>query len=117
MKHDINTLRLFQSAFEGNLEAVTNLVRQGANVNAMDEITKCAPIHLATHTGKIEVIKFLIENKADINAPDKTSDSTPLHIVSGGGGFLLIGGGAINLVVTNFAFLGNVLCDKKAATN
>ena len=89
MKHDINTLRLFQSAFEGNLEAVTNLVRQGANVNAMDEITKCAPIHLATHTGKIEVIKFLIENKADINAPDKTSGSTPLHIVSGGGGFLL----------------------------
>ena len=90
MKPNRETNMIFQFAFQGKLEEIKDLViNNEVEVNAIDPITKCAPIHLATFGCKPEVIEFLLSQKADVNKSIENYGSTPLHIASSEKGALL----------------------------
>jgi uncharacterized protein len=69
---------LLDAAFSGDIAAVQDLVRKGANVNFPDEELGDRPLHRAAMQGHSEVARFLIESGADVNAACNLG-SRPLH--------------------------------------
>ena len=65
---ELNT-KLFKAAKEGNINAIKQLVKDGANINARDE-HKQTPLMYASFFGKPEACKTLITLGADVNAKD-----------------------------------------------
>jgi len=68
--------QLHSAADHGNLNEVTRLVREGANVHSANEQGSTA-LHLACQEGHEPVAAFLLEEGADPNAKDNES-ATPL---------------------------------------
>ncbi|KAJ3105730.1 hypothetical protein HK100_003827 [Physocladia obscura] len=68
---------LFKVSGSGDLEAVTALIRAGADVNAKDN-AGWSPLHEACIEGQLEVCTQLIRYGADINALG-FDNQTPLH--------------------------------------
>ncbi|MBM3299487.1 MAG: ankyrin repeat domain-containing protein [Deltaproteobacteria bacterium] len=66
-----STYALHHAARNGHLEQVQELLKQGANVNAMDALLN-TPLMAAASGGHLQVAELLVENGADVNA--KTSD-------------------------------------------
>src|SRR5208283_1893942 len=60
---------LMQAAEKGQLEEVTRLLNEGADVNAKDQQGKTALI-LAASKGQLPVTKLLLDKGADVNAKD-----------------------------------------------
>jgi len=60
------------------LEKVRELLEQGADVNARDDIGR-TPLHATTSWCFVDVARLLIEHGADVNAKDKEG-RTPLHV-------------------------------------
>ena len=52
---------------EGHVDVAKVLIKEGADVNAVDE-DEDTPLHLAAHRGQVEIAKVLIQNGADVNA-------------------------------------------------
>mmetsp|Transcript_10835 Transcript_10835/g.16142 ORF Transcript_10835/g.16142 Transcript_10835/m.16142 type:complete len:325 (-) Transcript_10835:105-1079(-) len=70
-----------EAARIGNVDMVTDLVENGADVDAKDEKDR-TPLHFASRNGHLAVVKFfVIEAKANAEAKDKW-DRTPLHLAS-----------------------------------
>jgi len=67
---------LHRAAQAGDLRTVTNLVAQGADVNALDAMIGDAPLHWAAAAGHLDVVKFLVESGADVNL--KSRDGQPV---------------------------------------
>jgi ankyrin repeat protein len=63
---------------EGDRKKVEELLKNGANVLAVDE-NGFAPLHEAVRMGQIEAARLLLANGADVNA--KSSKGTPLQLV------------------------------------
>ena len=74
---------LHHAANEGYIELAMNLVRLGANIDAMS-IGFRTPMHLACIKGFPEIIMILIQAKGNINAQDKKGN-TPIHILAKSG--------------------------------
>ena len=70
--------RLRQAAAAGDAQAVRDLLRRGANIEARDDRGR-SPLLLATHAAAIEAARVLIEAGADVNAMDDISDSPYLY--------------------------------------
>ncbi|TVS94380.1 ankyrin repeat domain-containing protein, partial [Wolbachia pipientis] len=54
-----NTAKLLEAAREGNIEEVTRLISEGANVNATAQDEK-TPLHWATEMGYKDAVKALL---------------------------------------------------------
>jgi ankyrin repeat protein len=74
---------LHLAAHDGNLAAVDQFIRGGADMNAFDEIG-FTPLHYAVEAGHLEVATYLIEHGADVNAHDESKiGNTPLGEAAG----------------------------------
>jgi ankyrin repeat protein len=75
--------QLHFAAGRGDLARVKELIAEGYDVNAIDEIGK-TPLHYAVNDEQCEVVTYLIEAGADVNAHDEaTIGNTPLADVAG----------------------------------
>ena len=71
--------QLIAAASEGNFEKVKELVKQGADVNAVDEDGYTALMYTAGH-GNLDIVKYLIEDHgADVNAEAEYGDTALLN--------------------------------------
>jgi ankyrin repeat protein len=62
--------RFIQAATAGDLQLVTQLLREGANIEARDGSDRQTALVFAANRGHLPVVRFLIENRADKNATD-----------------------------------------------
>lgn len=65
------------AAADGNLNAATELLEQGAEVNAVSGSLR-TPLHYAAAKGDLKMVTLLVQKHADINK----GDSTPLHLAA-----------------------------------
>ncbi|XP_065200755.1 uncharacterized protein LOC135831864 [Planococcus citri] len=73
---------LHVAAKRGIKEIAVALVKQGADVNALDTVNK-SPLYIAAQEGNDQVAEVLIANKANVNAVNK--HGTALHMAAGYG--------------------------------
>ena len=80
---DGNTLedKLYVACDKSELDEVTKLLENGANVNEIYEHSGSTPLHIACNSDhpNVEIIKLLLKKQAKINVQDKDGN-TPLHI-------------------------------------
>jgi hypothetical protein len=65
--------------FTDNTELFIQSIKDGIDINKIDNIKMMTPLHYACLKGKIEHIKILIESGADLNTPCLLMGFTPLH--------------------------------------
>ena len=69
---------LWAAARAGDLEAIKHYIKEGGDVNALDQIFQISAMSWSVLHGQTDAVRFLIENGADVNI--KNADgSTPLH--------------------------------------
>ncbi|NLB56194.1 MAG: hypothetical protein GX811_10610 [Lentisphaerae bacterium] len=74
----LGNLPIHQAAFTGNTEALVELIKNGADVNA-GNAEKWSPLHFAIWNNNLKSAQLLISEHAEIDA--QTSDGkTPLHL-------------------------------------
>lgn len=72
------TQQLIQSAEDGDIVTVTQLLQAGADINVQDDRGRTAAM-AATHANQVEIVRGLIEAGADINIRDNRSDNPFLY--------------------------------------
>ena len=76
---------LIKAALDGDLQTVTKLTAQGANIAEKDcqwniDLVCCSPITCAAYKGNTEIVKYLHQKGADINTKDTIGVKfTPIH--------------------------------------
>ena len=85
----------------GNGEVVTDLLENGASINALDTTYGKTPLHVAADDGKTEMVKLLMLKGADINVMDQHG-RTPLYAAAQSGQVaaalaLMAGGADVNI--------------------
>ena len=78
VKDSEGTEALHSAALGGCYEIVELLLREGADVNAIQKVGGGTPLHLAALGGNFKVVELLIARGADVNAKNNEG-STPLH--------------------------------------
>jgi hypothetical protein len=82
-KRDIETIRslaadkLVSAAFVGDLQRLSALVAEGADLNRIDPRYNISPLSAAATRGQLGAIEFLVKAGANINFPDRAG-FTPL---------------------------------------
>jgi len=69
---------IFDSAYEGNLPMLRQLVGDGAGINVRDSEGMTA-LMWASEGGRTQVVQFLLEHGADVNATDDDNWTALLH--------------------------------------
>ncbi|MFD0958019.1 ankyrin repeat domain-containing protein [Paenibacillus chungangensis] len=77
--------QLILAAENGDTERVLNLLKEGADVNAVDDRGRTAVV-AATYANKTDTVKALIEQGADINIRDNNLNNVLLY--AGASGYL-----------------------------
>lgn len=98
--NSINNEEFVNAAIQGNLDKVKTLIKNGANIDAIDNRGVTALIGAST-SGKLEVVKYLITQGANINVTLKNNGINALMMASAGGHlevvkFLVANGANIN---------------------
>ncbi len=101
--NSINNEEFVNVAIQGNLGKIKMLIKNGANIDVIDNRGLTALVGASTN-GKLEVVKYLISQGADINIRTKAknnNDFTALIMASGGGHlevvkFLVANGANVN---------------------
>ena len=75
---------LWEAAMNGNIEAVTQHLAAGADVNVKDDNWGATPLHFAARNGHKDVAELLVVKGAAMNTKDDDG-RTPLHLVAGTG--------------------------------
>ena len=76
---------LHLAAAQGQVEAATEFIAKGADIEARDGLQR-TPLHLAAGHGHAEVARLLAAHKADLTAKTKFwSEATPLHLAARAG--------------------------------
>jgi len=70
----------------GNIEAITQLVEQGASVNAADTAARETPLMWAVREHRADLVTLLLTHGATVNAPTRTGDTPPWVAPNAGGG-------------------------------
>ena len=65
------------AVFRGYLDVVKMLIKNDADVNAVQKENEDTALHIVCRHGHVDVLKFLIQNGADVNAVNK-SENAPL---------------------------------------
>ncbi|MFD2115107.1 ankyrin repeat domain-containing protein [Paenibacillus yanchengensis] len=78
VSNDMKNATLLQAAEQGNVEQITKLLEDGANINTVDGRGRTAAM-IAVHTNQLELFELLIEKGADINIRDQRSDNPLLY--------------------------------------
>ncbi len=78
---------LLEALRKGDLELVRELLGQGSDVNARDDLGRTVLMY-AAEGGNLDVVKFLIDEGGDVNARGKY-DQTVLMYVPGKGTWML----------------------------
>jgi len=73
---DFPSRQLRRAAGAGEIETVTKLLGEGADLHSTDANGRCA-IHYASGSGHVNVVQFLLEKRADANSRDR-SGGTPM---------------------------------------
>ena len=68
---------LHQAVIAGNIQSVTNLLNNGADINAKNGLG-WTPLHAAIRSNHKDIVELLISKGADVNAKDNNGQ-TPLH--------------------------------------
>ncbi|XP_043779832.1 ankyrin repeat domain-containing protein 65 isoform X3 [Cervus elaphus] len=68
---------LLQAVWKGHTGLVTQLLRQGANVEERDRAGR-TPLHLAVLRGHVSLVRLLLQRGAQVGAADRAG-RTPLH--------------------------------------
>ncbi|WP_405114300.1 ankyrin repeat domain-containing protein [Paenibacillus sp. FSL K6-1217] len=63
---------------QGDMDRVTNLLLEGADIDATDSLGR-TPAMIAVHTNQLEIFKLLIEQGADIDIRDNRLDNPLLY--------------------------------------
>src|SRR5260370_36508498 len=71
---EMDNLKLFMAAIEGDTETMNTLVKAGADVNASDELFG-TPMVGAVYSGKLDALKLLLDKGANPNATSETGCS------------------------------------------
>jgi hypothetical protein len=74
-------ISLWEAAMNGNIEAVTQHLAAGADVNAKDDNWGATPLHFAARNGHKNVAELLVVKGAAMNTKDDDG-RTPLHMVA-----------------------------------
>jgi len=69
---------LFSAVKSNDLELAIQLIKDGADVNGIDE-TGQSPLHHACYLGYLEIIKLLLDNGANVNKTVPKLALTPIH--------------------------------------
>lgn len=76
--------RLHRAASEGHLEEISNLVFEGFDINAFDDLNR-APLHYAVEENHYEAAELLLSLGADVNGyEDDKIGETALNIAAQG---------------------------------
>ncbi len=71
---------LLVAARDGHIEIVAELLKAGADVNAIEPTFGAVPLHKSVYNGHAEITKMLVEQPGiDINFQGATNGYTPLH--------------------------------------
>jgi ankyrin repeat protein len=71
---------LLIAARDGHTEIVSELIRHGANVNAVEPVFGAAPLHKATYHGYLEITRLLANSAGvNLNYQGPSNGYTPLH--------------------------------------
>lgn len=81
-KKQIDKIKVFQAALDGNLKTVQEALNYGFDPNALDKNNRTA-LMLAAYNGHFEIVKLLIGHSADVNLTDDV-DRTALMFASTG---------------------------------
>lgn len=79
--------QLIRAAERGDIQAVKEMLQQGAQLNAVDADGKTAVV-AATYKNQVDVVELLIQEGADINIQDDRRENVILH--AGANGYLEI---------------------------
>jgi hypothetical protein len=79
-RHTVDWTDLHDAAFNGDVEHVRKLLKEGKNPNIKDEYG-WTPLHWAALGGHVDVARLLLKHGADPNARSE-SGWTPLHIAA-----------------------------------
>mmetsp|Transcript_25809 Transcript_25809/g.39265 ORF Transcript_25809/g.39265 Transcript_25809/m.39265 type:complete len:237 (+) Transcript_25809:65-775(+) len=72
------TFELVNAAFFGQLSTIVDLLREGYDIEEVDEKDQWRPIHAAVMGEHDEVVEYLLKQRAEVNAPGPKG-MTPLH--------------------------------------
>jgi ankyrin repeat protein len=72
--------KLHKAVVDGNVKAIRNYVKMGADVNSPDE-DGWTPVLIAAQYGHVHVIRALAEHGADLNTPNNDG-TTPVYIAA-----------------------------------
>ena len=64
--HAKSNLDMIEASKQGNIEIVKALLKEGADVNIVDDTGRSSLIY-AAENGHIEIVTFLLNNGADLN--------------------------------------------------
>lgn len=67
-------LKLLKFCKEGNIEAVEQALKEGAEINTTDDFGD-TPLHWASLGGHLAIVTFLLEKNAEINVKNSKGDT------------------------------------------
>jgi len=110
---DINYLNkeLFKAIQNSDIDKISRLIRQGANVNESPEDIPLTPLSLAIANGKSEIVKLLIDNGANIF--EENGGATRLHALISVAFF----GREEKELASEYVKIGKLLIDKGVDVN
>ena len=72
-------VKLFNAAQRGNIEEITVLLGQGADINIRLGVDQWTPLMTASREGKLETVEFLLAEGADPNIRDNRFNKNAYH--------------------------------------
>ena len=72
-------VKLFNAAQRGNIEEITVLLGQGADINVRLGVDQWTPLMTASREGKLETVEFLLAEGADPNIRDNRFNKNAYH--------------------------------------
>ena len=77
---DNNEIQFFKASASRNLAAIRYYLKQGVNINVLDQ-DRTSPLHVASRHGSVQIVEELLNSGAAVDITD-VAGWTPLHIAA-----------------------------------